>query len=607
MARTARTEQTPQTRETAPASQLPRAARAPQAPQQPPGPRVPRTARTLADLWRISALVYREAMFQSFYVLKRGGQLPATKAPGEFRKFMNQSALVMKSLLCVFLGGTAVGAAFGAAKASFPGVTPAVSMAVVAGMFILAVAFIITVMAMDMVTGFVSAKAVQTLVLLPLSRQEVATTTLLGFLRIFDAPLVTGLAAFAISHVVLTRSVVGALAYLAGVGTAEAFAVVLALALAELFYAKVFNQTGSGFRSVARILYLIISIMPGVGMYLLFNYQASAAKAILAAIAANPGLAGVLQFIYPASFGFLIAAATGAQGATRGMLVASGLASVAYVGLAAWGLAWAASRLRARALGGAVGAGGGPRGRTVAKDFRVRPVAPWLGVLIKDMRLVFRSPSEAALLLMPAAAVVPWAVVMGSRGRLAVSAPGLVTFVGFMAVTAVPALFNVEAVGQAYVRTLPVKSRWTLSAKAAVATTTYIVSVIVLLVVAALAGRAETGALVPFGGFGVLPTAAGSLVTGCVLSARSRLSGGGGRVSPFMSSGSYLAALAAGGVAVAVPYIVARIGSTMFRFTHLPTYFTVGLLELMMVAAAVLSERPASQRSPGGKARRNQR
>lgn len=579
-------------RETAPASQPPRAARAAQALQQAPGPRVPRTARTLADLWRISALVYREAMFQSFYVLKRGGQLPTTKAPGEFRKFMNQSALVMKSLLCVFLGGTAVGAAFGAAHASFPGVTPAVGMAVVAAMFILAVAFIITVMAMDMVTGFVSAKAAQTLALLPLSRQEVATTTLLGFLRIFDAPLVTGLVAFAISHVVLTRSVTGALAYLAGVGTAEAFAVVLALALAELFYAKVFNQTGSGFRSVARILYLIISIMPGVGMYLMFNYQASAAKAILAAIAANPGLAGVLQFIYPASFGFLIAAATGAQGATRGMLVASGLASAVYIGLAAWGLAWAATRLRARALGGAVGAGGGPR--TVAKDFRVRPVAPWLGVLIKDMRLVFRSPSEAALLLMPAAAVVPWAVVMGSRGRLAVSALGLVTFVGFMAVTAVPALFNVEAVGQAYVRTLPVKSRWTLSAKAAVATTTYIVSVIVLLVVAALAGRAETGALVPFGGSGVLPTAAGSLVTGSVLSARSRLGGSGGRVSPFMSSGSYLAALAAGGVAVAVPYIVARIGSAAFGFAYLPTYFVVGLLEFALVAATVLSERSAS-------------
>ncbi|MDI7247521.1 MAG: hypothetical protein QME92_08665 [Bacillota bacterium] len=555
--------------------------------------RTARTARTLADLWRISALVYREAMFQSFYVLKRGGHLPETKSPGQFKKFMNQSAWVMKGLIGVFLGGTAVGAAFGAANASFPGVSPAAGMAVVAGMFIFAVVFIITVMALDMVTGFVSAKAVQTLVLLPLTRKEVATASLLGFLRIFDAPLIVGLVAFAVSHLVLTRSVAGALAYLVGVATAEAFAVILALALAELFYTKVINQTGSGLKSVARVLYLIFSIMPGIGMFLLFNYQASLGKAILGAIAANPSLADVLRLVYPTSFGFLVAAATGAPGATRAMLMASGLASAAYVGLAAWGLAWTGSRLRARALGGVVGTGGGAQ--TVARDFRVRPVAPWLGVLIKDMRLVFRSPSEAALLLMPAGAVVPWAIAMGSRGRLAMSAPFLVGFVGFLAVTAMPALFNVEAVGQAYVRTLPVKPKWSLSAKAAVASTTYVVSVIVLLVVAALTGRAETGALVALGGSGVLPTAAASLVTGSVLSARwSRLGGGGGRVSPFMSPGSYLRALAAGGLMVAVPPIVAGIGPAVLGLGGLPVHFVVGLAELAIVAAVVLSEQPAA-------------
>ncbi|MGE5586745.1 MAG: hypothetical protein ACM3ZO_00775 [Clostridia bacterium] len=537
-------------------------------------------------------------MFQSFYGLKRGGRLPETKAPGEFRRFMGQSAIVMKLLLCVFLAGTAVGAALGTAKASFPGVSPAESMAVVAGMFILAVVFVITVMAMDMVTGFVAAKAVQTLVLLPLSRQEVAATALLGFLRIFDAPLVTGLVAFAVSHIVLTRSVAGALAYLAGVGTAEAFAVVLALALAELFYAKVFNQTGSGLRNMARILYLIMSLMPGVGMYFLFTYQAYAGKAILAAIAENPAVGGVLQFTYPASFGFLVAVASGAKGATHGMLVASGIASAVYVGLAAWSLAWAGSRLRARALGGIVGVrSDGSRVGTAPKDFKVRPVAPWLGVLIKDMRLVFRSPSEAALLLMPAAAVIPWAVMMGSKGRLALGSLGVVSFVAFMAVTAVPALFNVEAVGHAYVRTLPVELRWTLTAKAAVATTTYVVSVIVLLVVAALAGRAETRALVPLCGSGVLPTAAGSLVTGFVLSRRSERAGGrgggggGARVSPFMSPGSYLRALTAGCFVVALPLIAARAGQMALGLAPLPTHFTAGLLEFAFVAAALLSRR----------------
>jgi hypothetical protein len=585
----------------------------------------------------MSAIVYREAMFQSLYGLKRGGRLPETKAPGDFRRFMRQSAVVMKLLLCVFLAGAAVGGALGAAKASFPGVSRAASMAVAAGVSLLLVGFIITVMAMDMVTGFVASKAVHTLVLLPLSRHEVAAAALLGFLRIFDVPLVVGLLAFAASHAVLARSFVGAIAYLSGVATAEAFAVVLAFALAELFYAKVFNRTGGGLRNLARTLYLVMTIMPGMGMYFLFSYQASLGKAILAAIAENPSLAGALQFSYPACFGFLTSAASGADGATRGMLVASGVASAAYAALAARSLAWVGARLRARALGGVAGARRGVSRPTASHgSFRVRPVTPWLGVLVKDIRLVFRSPSEAALLIMPAAAVIPWAVVMGSSGRLRAGSLGVVSFMALMAVTAVPALFNVETVGQSYVRTLPVEARWTLAAKAAVATTTYMVSVVVLLAMAALTGRAEMRVLVTSCGSGALQAAAGSLVTGFVLLQRSGSSrrlgklgkserldrgkgsvrdgggtcvegatrvsgtcaragegGGGARVSPFMSPGVYLKAMTAGGLFVALPHVAANAGQTALGLAPLPRHFAVGVAELALVAAVTLSDSSA--------------
>ena len=582
---------------------------------------VSHASRRLADLWRISGLVYREAMFQSLYVLKRGGQLPETKAPGDFRRFMTQAAIVMKVFLCIFLAGTAVGAVLAVEKASFPGVTPAVAMAVVVGIFVLSVMFIITVMAIDVVTGFVAAKAVQTLVALPMSRREVATTTLLGFLRIFDAPLVTGVVVFAVAHAVLTRSVLGAMAYAVGVATAEAFAVVLALSLAELFYARVFNRAGSGLQSAARALYLLVSIMPGVGMYLLFSYQASAGKAVLSAVAAHPGLGVALMFIYPVSFGFVVAVASGVQGASHAMLVGSGLACLVYVGIAVLSLRWAAQRLSARALNSEVpGMGAGwrlsPTGAG-ARSFRLKIVAPWLGVLVKDMRIVLRSPSEAALLLMPAAAVVPWAIAMGSRGRLAMGAPDLVTFLGLMAVTAVPALVNVEAVGYTYLRTLPVKARWSLAAKAAVATTTYIASVIVLLVVSILVRRGESGQIAVFGAAGVMPTAAGSLVTGFALLWRPGRGGRGGgraarpdrphrrphrssdsrpglnrgprlRVSPFTSPWAYLKAVASGGLVIAVPHVAARIGRAALGLPQLPTYFILGLLEFGLVAATTL-------------------
>ncbi|NLG85470.1 MAG: hypothetical protein GX493_12890 [Firmicutes bacterium] len=545
-----------------------------------------RTARTLSDLWRISSLVYREAILQSLYVLKRGGQLAQAQPPAQLRQIIVTNTWLTKGLLCLFLAGISAGAALAPTKASFPGVPPAVGMAVVAGMFIFAVLLMIAVMALDMVTGFVAAKAVQVLALLPLTRRELATTSLLGFVRIFDAPLLTGLATFGLSHLILTRSLTGALAYVVGVATAEAFAVVLALALAELFYTKVINQRGSGIKSIARLLYLLFSLMPGFGMFLVFSYQAQLGRAIMGALAARPELAGVFQVLYPMSFGFLVAAATGVPGVTGKMFVISGAASAVYAGLAVLGMAWAASRLRSRALGGNVGLAGQ---RTGAKDFKVKPVAPWLGVLVKDMRIAFRSPSEAALLLMPAAAVIPWAITMGAQGKLAMTATGLVTFVAFMSLTAVATLFSVDVVGGSFIRTLPVRLKWVLAAKAAVAAMAYTGSMLVVLAITALAGRGETGLLAAQAAAGLLPMAAGALVTGLVLSRRTRR--GGGRTSPFLTPGGYLAALGAGTLVIIGPLLAAAGASAAFGVDRLALHFLFGLAEFGIVAAGVFSRR----------------
>ncbi|MGQ9780072.1 MAG: hypothetical protein ACUVRM_09385 [Bacillota bacterium] len=542
-----------------------------------------RTPWRLSEFWRTSALVYREAIFQSIYVLKRGGRLTEEQLPGQLKQTLAMGMWITKALLCLFLAGIGVGAALAPPKVSVPGIPPAFGMAVVAGLLISTVLLMIAVISLDIVTGFIAAKTVPVLALLPLTKREIAAINLLGFLRIFDAPLLMGPITFGLFHFLFTRSLAGALTYMVGVATAEAFAVILALALAELFYSKVFNQKGAGIKNIVKMIYLLFTLMPGLGMFLIFNYQVQVGKAIVGILATRPELAEIFQLLYPLSFGFLVAAATGSHGATGRMLMVAGTASAVYLRLAGLGLAWAAARLRLRALGGNVA----PVGRIKVKDFKVKPVAPWLGVLVKDMRIAFRSPSEAALLLMPAAAVIPWAITMGSQGKLLMTAPVLVVFVAVMSFMMVAALFNVEAVGQAFIRSLPVRHEWVLGAKTAVAATGYVISMLIVMAIAAFTGRGETGFLAARAVAGLPAMAAGALVVGAMLFRRTRR--GSGRTSPFLTPGSYLVAIMAGILAVAGPLIAAAVASVAFGIDQLVLHFLLGLAEFAVVAARVLA------------------
>ena len=167
------------------------------------------------------------------------------------------------------------------------------------------------------------------------------------------------------------------------------------------------------------------------------------------------------------------------------------------------------------------------------------------------------------------------------------SAPVLAGFLAVMSLTTMAALFNVEAVGQAFLRTLPVRRKWILGAKAAVATTTYALSMLIVIAIAAITARGETGLLAAQAAAGLLPMAAGALVTGLALSRHAGR--GGGRTSPFLTPGSYLAAIGAGALVAVVPLIAAAVASAAFMVDRLVLHFLLGLAEFVIVAARVLA------------------
>ncbi|MCL6613904.1 MAG: hypothetical protein K6U03_04695, partial [Firmicutes bacterium] len=166
------------------------------------------------------------------------------------------------------------------------------------------------------------------------------------------------------------------------------------------------------------------------------------------------------------------------------------------------------------------------------------------------------------------------------------TAQGLAAFVAFLSLSTVATLFSVDLVGESYLRTLPIRVKWILAAKTAVAAAGYALSMLIVIAIAALAGRGETGALVAWAAAGLPPMTAGALATGSVLFRRLRR--GGGRTSPFLTPGGYLAAIGAGTLVVVGPLIAAAVASAAFGVDRLALHFLFGLVEFAIVAARAL-------------------
>ncbi|HHY95428.1 MAG TPA: hypothetical protein GX513_10540 [Firmicutes bacterium] len=324
-----------------------------------------------------------------------------------------------------------------------------------------------------------------------------------------------GALAFPTLHLILSGSAAGALAYLLSVVVAEALAVAGTTALAEFFYTGLLRQAEGVIHNLARVLYTLVWLLPSVGIFLFFNFQAAIGRAIMQGLLVSPRLAEVLAFVYPFPFGYLVAAASGVPGMGAGLWGRAAAAALVYAGLALRALRWTSGRLRARALGPTTAYG---RQQRIPTHFRIRPVAPWLGVLVKDMRLVFRSPSEMSMFLMPAAAIVPMAIsVAGKGGSAPLVAMGIMAGIAFFSLFAMPALLGVEVEASSYARSLPVRTRWILGAKSAVTTAMYVTSMFIMVVIAILVRRARPEVFLAFGLSGTFPALAGALVAAMLL------------------------------------------------------------------------------------------
>lgn len=460
----------------------------------------------LSELWKLSKEVYREIVFQSFFSLRTSGGM---MWGGDVEKSINTlaknaetnikiSKYMMAFTVCflsVFM--MVMGPNIGVEKELFS--TSSVSMT------LSIVLFMVAFMGIQVATSFVSSRIADLLAVFPISKRDVSKIILLCFIRIFDIPLIAAVLIIPIAYGISYSSVSGALTILISIIVTEVFALTLAVFLALFFYSKVIRGGGkSKWSMFMRLLSMLVWIIP---TFLLYSIMSIAPQIINLIKTLSQGASYVLASLYPFSFGFLVSFTTFFKISDSKILVLSLGSSLIYILLAVYFSKWLVKRIVKIGFGGV-----STFSREVAKDTFITPRSPWLGILKKDLMIASRAPSYFTILAMP----VIQAVIFGfSTGTFYASeAPvgfSLFMFLPLLIMPSImvsilpPTLLAIEGTAYSYVGSLPLKKKSLLFAKTILSFSSYLISLLILVVIMLLTVPKLVLAFMFLGGIYIFP------------------------------------------------------------------------------------------------------
>lgn len=443
---------------------------------------------TLSELWNLSKVVYKEVSFQSIFSLRSGGIIPQRDDETVFRLVKNAelNTLINKALTTIFIF------VFAAViflphpfKTTFMRVSDELSVTGDVSAFLSVVLFMITIMGLQVTTAFVSSHIVDFLATLPLSKSDISKIVFLCFLRMFDLPLISAAVVFVLNYGVLRGSPFGFFSSLLSIATTEIFALTLTIALSFFFYHKVSSGSNrSKLRTLLRLAYAIIWILPALGTYFIANFAAQIAQSFILLTQIFSPATYLLAFLYPFSFGFLVSYSTLYKSANVNTLSLSTISSIIYLVLAAYSLRWILIKI------GKIGAAEVYSTQGVSiEEINISPKSPLFGIIQKDFRIASRSPSYSSLFFMPAVQTIVLAISFSSLGEMKFSI-SLAILIGVSIVTLLipPTLFSIEDVGYAYIRSLPINWKTLIAAKTAFSLFSYGTSFLALMAVAVITG-----------------------------------------------------------------------------------------------------------------------
>lgn len=419
--------------------------------------------------------------FQSIFSLRAGAGLPQDQT-GIKRLVRNAevNSLISKILTSVFIAIFCI-TVFLPSTFSMEAQPISKDLAIVGGVsaFLVVVLFLIIVMGLQVSTAFVSSRIVEMIGSLPMTRNEMSSIVFLCFIRVFDIPLVTATVVFLLAYALVGGSIVGGIICFVAILVTEIFAIAITIGLSRFFYQRIAGGGGrSRWKAVLRFIFTIVWILPSFGTYIVVNFGINIVQSFASFADVLSSNLQFLVAVYPFTFGFLTAVSTFSLGANESAVALMITCSAGYVVLGALCFRWVIRTIREIGAGGIV-----TSAREKVKDTIIRPQAPWLGIIRKDLRVASRSPSFASLFFLPAIQTAILAMSLTSFGTGIESALGILTGTSLLTLLLPPTLFSIEGLASSYTRSLPLTKRTLIRSKAFLTTITYLISLVVLLTV----------------------------------------------------------------------------------------------------------------------------
>jgi hypothetical protein len=541
-----------------------------------------------SELWRLSGKIYKEVSFQSIFSLRAGSTLPQGRrdikqlvANARVNTFI--SKLVTTVFITIFALVVFLPLIIGELGPAVPA-EAAVQGGVSA--FLAVVLFLIVFMGLQISTSFVSSKIVDVLSPFPLSKRDISRIVFLCFIRIFDIPLIAAAVVFLAVYFLIGGSVLGGLISLVGIIVTEIFALALTTVSARFFYLKVASAGGrSKWQTFLRLVFMFVWILPTLAAYFVVNFAREIVSSFAYLTQGFSSLSQILVLVYPFSYGFLVSYTTFFREVNYATLGLSIVSSIAYTIVAYYCLKWLTQTVRKIGLGATIRSL-----REAVKDTHISPQIPWLGIIRKDLRVASRAPSYASLFLLPVIQTVVLAVTFSSFNEVGLStALGILTGISMITLLLPPTLLSIEGLGSAYTRHLPMKKRTLITAKTLLSTVTYMISLVVLSIVAYALGK-NFSSILTFGMTHVLSVAAAIMLELTILM-RKFWKEGFALGNIYSRISTYILILIPGYIVAAIPIVSAFVAFFFAAPLALPVFFTIAVVEFALMAAAVAHER----------------
>jgi hypothetical protein len=447
--------------------------------------------------------------------------------------------------------------------------------------FLAVVLFLIVFMGLQVSTGFVSSKISEILGVLPLSKQEVSNVVFLCFLRMFDIPLIGAAVVFLSAYFLVGGSILGGVLLLIATVITEIFALTLTIGSAKFFYSRVAGGGGrSRWQSLFRLLFMVVWILPTFGAYLVINFAGSIVQSFASLTQSFSSILHFLVLIYPFSYGFLASYLTFPKVPDYTVLGFSIAASIAYIFVALFCFRWVTRAVRTIGGGGVIA-----RVKGIVKDTQIKPQIPWLGIIRKDLRTASRAPSFASLFLLPTMQTIILALLFSSSSNQQLfDNLGMLTGISLITLMLPPTLLSMEGLASSYTRSLPMKKRTLISAKALLSTVTYVLSLIALFFVATYVNRGFS--TLTYGAIQVLAVSAGIMLELTIL-ARKFWKEGFAVGNIYSRLATYLPILMSGFALVLLPIIGAFVAFSFAESLVLPVFFVIASSEFAVMTVIV--------------------